>query len=491
MSGNKLLGWGLPLLVAAIPAAAFYTLGLRSFYINGAWWGDAGILASVMWHSSWALHLPLVAGGRSFLATHMALVFWLSSGLSWVLPFSRVQFFALFLGAVQGLMAVPVYVLLARLGLKPLVAAALAILFACNGIVLAASCNPHFELLIVASGMAFLAALACGQPWLARLCLLLCLMTREDAGFHLALLLLAGSAGLRWQGVDWTKLRPLLGYAGFALCWSLTDLAVQHIWFPSSEALQGVYLGHPLFSGLTPVVLATRLTFWILYRLYVILPLLAALVLAERYRTPLLWAGFASCLPWLGLNWFAASPYAGTLSDYYPFPLVFGLFWPLVGQIFAEQFKAPRLLSRRRAVAGFAIVLGASFIGLWGVQNPQALRFPFVFFNPPGLAVQAKTDRAITKLAHAALGKVAADGAVIALDPDHYTQPQLVWWSQPELPDTVIFFPAGQGTAHALALAKQAGLTQFYEIPGTQLRIATNRPAALASLRPRPWVPSQ
>ncbi|WBO60694.1 hypothetical protein GT370_08005 [Acidocella sp. MX-AZ03] len=50
--------WGLPIAVVLIPTYAFFTLGLRSFYINGAWWGDAGILASVMWHNGWASHCP-------------------------------------------------------------------------------------------------------------------------------------------------------------------------------------------------------------------------------------------------------------------------------------------------------------------------------------------------------------------------------------------------------------------------------------------------
>ncbi|HTQ71622.1 MAG TPA: hypothetical protein VMH92_09045, partial [Acidocella sp.] len=327
MSGNRIFRSAPPLLAAALPFVAFFTLGLRDFYINGAWWGDGGILASLMWHSGWALRTPLAFGGQSFLATHTALVFWLTSALSWLLPLSRVQFFVLFLGAVQALMAMPVYWLLVELGVRRLGAAALAILFACNGIVLAASCNPHFELLIVASGMGFLAALAFRRVWLARLFLALCLMTREDAGFHLGLLLLAGGLGLRWQGVEWRRLQPLLGYAVAAVAWSVLCVAAQHLVFPGGGALQGVYLGNPPFAGLTPVMLAARLAFYVLYRLYLVLPAVVALVLAERWKMPGMVAGFVSCLPWVGLNWLAASPYAGTLSDYYSFPLIFGLFW--------------------------------------------------------------------------------------------------------------------------------------------------------------------
>ncbi|MGE4481275.1 hypothetical protein [Acidocella sp.] len=490
MNGSKLAGWGWPLLVAGIPFAAFFTLGLRYFYINGAWWGDGGILASLMWHNGWLLRLPLVSGGHSFLATHMALVFWLTSGLSWLLPFSRVQFFALFLGAVQALMALPVYYLLLRLGCQRFPAAALAVLFAFNGIVLAASCNPHFELLIVASAMGFLAALACGRVWLARLLFVLCLATREDAGVHLGLLLLVGGLGLRWQGVPWRGLRPLLGYGMAALGCSALEVALQHLLFPGGGALEAVYLGDPPLSGLTFIVLATRLAFYVLYRLYLILPAAVALVLAERWRMPGLVAGFVSCLPWLGLNWLAASPYAGTLSDYYPFPLILALFWPLCAPLFAQGYGVARQFPQARAVLAFILLLGASFVGLWGLQNPQGLKFPASFFNPPSLAMQHATERAMARLTQAKLGHVAVDGSVAALAPDHYRDTQIAWMNQPVPPDVVIFFPRGQGTGPTLRLARQAGLRHFYAVPGTSLRLASAKPLVVPGLALSPWAPA-
>ncbi|MDE2240623.1 MAG: hypothetical protein KGJ73_11950 [Rhodospirillales bacterium] len=491
MNGNKFLGWGLPLLVAVVPFAAFFTLGLRYFYINGAWWGDGGILASLMWHSGWWLKTPLVSGGQSYLATHIVPVFWLTSGLSLLLPLTRVQFFAVFLGAVQGLMALPVYVLLARLGLARPWAAALAVLFAFNGMVLAASCNPHFELLIIATGMAFLAAFSCGRVWLARLFFVLCLITREDAGFHLGLLLFAGGLGLYWQGVDRERLRPLFGYAAAAFCWSVAAVAVQHVAFPGGEALTRVYLGKPPFADLTLIVLATRLEFYLVYRLYLVLPLAVTLILARRCRVPGLLAGFAACLPWLGLNWLAVSPIAGTLSNYYPFPMIFGLFWPLANQAMAKQLGARKALNDRQAVLVFAVALLSSFVGLWGLQNPQNLRFPEEFFGMLSVTRQQATEQAMVGFRQAELGRVVVDGSVIALDPNHFRRSQWVLTRQTVLPNTVIFFPHGPGTKPCLRLAKQAGLTQYYEVPGTALRIATDKALNLKALNLTPWTPPQ
>ncbi|MBU6425264.1 MAG: hypothetical protein KGQ69_02925 [Rhodospirillales bacterium] len=491
MNGNKFLGWGLPLLVAVVPFAAFFTLGLRYFYINGAWWGDGGILASLMWHSGWWLKTPLVSGGQSYLATHIVPVFWLTSGLSWLLPLTRVQFFAVFLGVVQGLMPLPVYALLARLGLARPWAAVLALVFAFNGMVLAASCNPHFELLIIAAGMAFLAAFSCGRVWLARLFFLLCLITREDAGFHLGLLLFAGGLGLYWQGVDRARLRPLFGYAAAAFCWSVAAVAVQHMAFPGGGALTRVYLGKPPFAKLTPAVLVTRLEFYLVYRLYLVLPLAVTLILARRWHVPGLFAGFVACLPWLGLNWLAVQAIPGTLSNYYPFPMIFGLFWPLVHQAMAKRLGARRVLNDRQAVLVFAAALAASFAGLWGLQNPQKLRFPEEFFGVPSLAHQQATEQAMVSFRRAELGRVVVDGSVIALDPNHFRRSQWVLTPQPVLPDTVIFFLHGPGTKPSLKLAKQAGLTQYYEVPGTALRIATDKALNLKALNLTPWTSRQ
>lgn len=491
MSGGRVLNWGLPLLVAALPFVAFFTLGLRYFYINGAWWGDGGILASLMWRSGWRLLTPDVSGGQSFFATHMVPVFWLTSGLSWLLPLTRVQFFALFLGAVQAFMALPVYVFLLRFGLNRIVAACLAVLFAFNGLVLAASCNPHFELLIVASGMAFLAAFARGRMVLARLFFLLCLMTREDAGFHLGLLLLAGGLGLYWQGVERRRLHSLLGYAVVALSWSVAAVAIQHAIFPDGDAITRVYLGEPPFAELTPAILATRLEFYFVYRLYLVLPLAVTLILARYWKTPGLFAGFAACLPWLGLNWLAVSPIAGTLSNYYPFPLIFGLFWPLANQSLAKQLNARRMLENRQALLVFVLALLSSFAGLWGLQNPQKLRFPGDFFGMPSLVSQKATEQAMTDFRQAALGRVAADGSVIALDPNYFRQSQWVWSMQSVPPDTVIFFPQGAGTRPALKLAVRARLTHYYKVPGTALRVATNELLDVKALHLQPWAPPQ
>lgn len=460
--------------VMGVPLVAYFTQTLRAFYVQGAMWGDAGTIAFVMWHNGLLLKGPLGWGGESYLPTHMALVFWITSGLSWLLPLSCVQFFALYCGVVQAVMALAVYVVLPKeRAWQQAGAAVLAIAFAFNGIALAAARNPHFELLIPAAGALFLAGLARGWPVVAWMAFVLCLMTREDAGLDLFFVLAAVALALRLQGVALAKLRAVMGFALVALGYALVILVVQHRFCPGGHALKGVFLGDRPFAGITPLVLAGRLTFYLIYRLYVVLPIAVAVGLALRWRDPQFIAGYVGCLPWAVLSFLAVSPYAGTLSSYYAFPFIFGMFWPLAGGALARRLDVGG--PGWRYVAGFGLMLGASFVGVAGQQNPQDVEYPQSFFLMPSFAAQARTDAALGTLRRENLGRVAVTGGVMALDPDHYTFGQLVWGAQSPLPDTVIFFPRGQDTGLALGWARQAKLPHEYQVAGTALQIATDR----------------
>jgi hypothetical protein len=330
-------------------------------------------------------------------------------------------------------------------------AAALALVFAFNGVTLAAARNPHFELLIVGLGMLFLVALAQQRMLLAALFFTLCLASREDAGFDLALLLAAGSL----------TVPAARRFAAAALAYALAALAVQHALFPGGDALRRVYLGTPAFGGITPAALGQRLAFFLLYRPYIWLPGAVALFWALRARRFAPVAGYVAMLPWLALQLLAVSPIAATVSNYYGFPFILALFWPLV---------APTL---RQPVLPWTAMLLASFAGIWLQHNPGHLNFPRSFLAPPSLAQQHATDASLASLA-ASPGNLLVDGSVAALDPDHYTPAQVLALPS-QLPDTVVYFVNGYQAWLAQAVIQGAGLTHIYAVPGTALRIASRK----------------
>src|ERR1700677_2662316 len=89
---SQLLG-----LMAIGPAFFGYTVYvLNNFYRYGATLIDAGLLAGLAWHSSADLPEGPVYGGVSFYAYHVSPLMTLLSALSWLLPLSTPQWFALF-----------------------------------------------------------------------------------------------------------------------------------------------------------------------------------------------------------------------------------------------------------------------------------------------------------------------------------------------------------------------------------------------------------
>jgi hypothetical protein len=292
---------------------------------------------------------------------------------------------------------------------------------------------------------------------------------------------------LRVQGGQFVTLRLLIIFGAVALLYSIAVFILQHLLFPGGGALQGVYLGTPPFHNVTPSLLTTRLAFYVIYRPYILVPSYIAVALTIRWRNPHFIAGFVACLPWGGLNLLADSPYAGTLSNYYAFPFIFALFWPLAAWRLEGRSD---VLQDKRYLGGFVAMLAATFLGLAGQQNPQNIDLPESFFRAPSWSAQARTDEAIRAFGQdPALGRVAVDGGIVALDPNHYMTDQLVWAEPEPLPDTVIFFPQGQGTSIALRLAARAGLHNFFQVPGTALRVATNRRLDMRSLDLIPWTP--
>lgn len=470
------------LFVAGVPFITFTVLVLRYFYALGAGWGDAGVLASVMWHSDLLLHTPKVAGGASFFETHMTPIFIPISFISRFLPLTKVQFFSVFSGLCAMLPAIAVYWMLVsayRMNspLKLIAAAVLSLLFAFNGITLAATRNPHFEMLIIGSSMLFFVAFTQRKTFLAILFFVICLTTREDAGLDLFALIAVATGISLWKGVPLSRKKHLLIFGICGLGYSIGVVILQRTLFPGGDALVRVYLGAPPFSGVSWAEIMNRLAFYAAYRLYIFLPAFVALAWAIRIRNPYIFSGYISFIPWLILNLFATSPFASTLSNYYSFPFILSLFWPLIGLLLESPKTVPPTIAGANPVLVFMLMLLTSFFDVGSQQNPQNINFPESFFVVPTLAQQSATDTAIKSFAQAssALGNVVVDGGIVALDPDHYFQSQLVWATQKKHPDTIIYFSHGQGTKYAIAMAAQAHLQYLYQVPDTTLRVATDR----------------
>ena len=468
-------------LAGAVPFAAFTTLVLYHFYIKGAFFWDSGLLAFLMSEADPRLPTPPIAGGESFFATHWTPIFVLLSLVRRLLPISDAQFFAGFSGLCHALPGLAAFWLLyagfrLRTALGVTVAAALSLVFCFNGLALAIARYPHFEMLIVGTALLFFVAIARRRPVLASVFFVGCLLTREDAGFHLFGLLFLLIALNRYRGVPLRAQRGEIVFAALALSYSLAALGAQHLLFGGQSSFARIYLGDPPFAHLSFGVVGERLLGYAQYRTYFVLPALVALFWAVRTRNPYIVLGYLAFVPWTILHLVADSALASTLSSYYAFPFMIAAFWPLLG-VLQAQHPGASAASPAVSILAFAAMIAASFTALGHQHNPGGIALPTAFLSPPSLGRQKATETAIAQLAgsKAELGTTLVDGSVLALAPAAYLSGETVRDAGDRQPDTVIYFIDGYEAGAARRIADAADLDHRYQVPGTSIRLATGR----------------
>jgi hypothetical protein len=473
---------GAAVVVAVVPFAAYAINILHSFYDVGSSFHDAGWSAYLLHDGDLLLHgPPCVDGGSSWFNSHVSPLFIVTSLLGGLVPLTRIQFYAAFVGISHALPAIAVFWLLTS-GYRMtrpaacLIAAALALLFAFDGLALAIARYPHFMMFVVGTGMMFLAALALRRTGIALVFFVLCLGTREDAGFHLFALLSLSLAWQWWRGVGWREQRPVAAFALAALLYSSSIVALQHALGGDYSVFAIEYIGSPPFAGVSLSSIGERLLGWMAFRGYVMMPALAALIWAIVRRNPVVVLGYAAFVPWGMLHLVAAREIQGTLPAYYAFPYMFASFWPLAG-LLIERRGAPRDRSILEPICGFALLTAASFVPSPYQGNPTHIDLPAGFVALPSAARQAATDQALKELGQMTeLGRVVADESVIAVTPEFYRDDQFLSPAAGRDVDSVIYFAHGFQGALARETAASAALGYVYGVRGTEVRVATKRP---------------
>jgi hypothetical protein len=469
--------------VFSAPYGLFYRLVLYHFYVRGSFLLDTGLLGSLMWHNTFALGMPASLGGQSFYAIHVVPLLSLVSAISFMLPVTMPQMLAGFIGVSHGLLALAMFWLLVEghgmdrgwsLGLAALASTA----FAFNGLALAIARYPHFEIFGVACLLLFFAALVLERWAIAIVSLLLALVTREDFGLHAFGFLTV------WLAVNWLRdgsktqiagpNARLAGFAAVALIYSTVALLSQRWAFPNSSSFVRIYLGEPAFSHVSWSLLAMHGFGWIMIHSAILLPGAAVLVWAERTRDPFIVAGYAACIPWTCLHLFAVSDYAGWMVGYYAFPFLIAMAWPLLAHA-APGARAPV----RPLKPGF-IVLGLVALSLLPISqdfDPGKIPLPGAFLRAPSAGQQRQTDRAMSAVAAArpVLGRLMVDRSAAALLPLAFPDREIAGFAAEEPPNTVVFLEDGFDAA---ALGAVAGLPVHLAVPGTKIRIMTDRPEA-------------
>lgn len=460
---------------------------LRHFYVLGGM-RDSLWFAGLAHHGDLALSDPpsvAFAHGASFFHTHFSPIFYLPSALSRLSPLPPAAWYALWYGAMHGLLALSFWALLAPLARRAAcpaagaIAAALACLFALQGNAMVALQMPHFELLIPALMVGVMALVLRARTRAAMALLALTILVREDAGLHVAALFCPAYLWLRWRTPP-GHLNPmakaigqlgLMGLVGACAC-----LALQKLGWGDNGMLVRNYLGSPPLAHLNAALVQARWAIFVHERSYLWLPALLCLAWAGLARRALIAWGFVACLPWLALQFVAKEPVMGSLSWYYAFPAIASLAWPLV----AVRVVAPdtSVQAARRTLVWMAILLLSTLAGqvngrpmVYAWQIARQLTWPMATVAADEAfmeALEAQVPR---------LGQLRVDNGVIALRPHAFRADQRaeIVGIETQPIDTLVWFDPGGFDSNCWALADSQGLRHRFAIPHSPIVIASRQ----------------
>ncbi|MDX2110054.1 MAG: hypothetical protein SFY80_07420 [Verrucomicrobiota bacterium] len=481
--------------VAALSAFVInYFYVYNHFYYEGAFLSDSGWFSALGYRNDALLTSPMVidsAGvGGSFFEIHTPFFLSWLSWLSWCLPIDRLLYYPLFQGFIYGLLACT-FAYASHKALKQpsittlMLGCTSLFLFTFNGVAISAMSFPHFEALIPAFIILFLAILPeylqsksdniDSNRSLARLLLvgLVTISLREDAGFHLAApLLLMGVAGLIfgrnkkiWK---YTLLFGLLlaGASVIIILW-------QKVFFPGGDALKRVYLGDPVFSHLSLSLLKERALFLFEQRIYIWGPWVLLLGVALWKRNWLLGVGVIAYMPWFLLSFCSVSFAPAQFHSYYGFPFIIVVAWPLLASLYQPLVDEPG--GYRWIWLQFAVVLLsiAGFISsdkstaLYILENGWHKR------NVDAAAVNRLRTYLRTKEWNNQSPLVIVDASVASLEPQYIPASFLYSPDKAQSPSIFIHYSNGYQMRTLPKALETTGINYVYKVKGTQIRLAT------------------
>ena len=333
------LRWAPAIAACAVGAVLFvyYWRAIEHRWYTNAFLLDFGWFNDLASGRSLALDSPQAVGSFPYYAVHVSPVLAIFGGMSRLLHLHGVQPIALMLSlafAGVGAMATAIVERFLRPGGAALAVAGgvvAGLLYGVSGLSRAIADYPHIEILYPALGLLTLHLLFQRRLRWAWAALALCLITREDAGLHLATILTAYLvlAALDERDVP-ARLRELAPFLAAALIYPVLAILWQRTSWPDMSTFAAIYAGPQPFHHITPALYGARVGALIGERPWVPLTLAASLctvVLPWRWTAL---TGIAASAPWLLLNLSAYVTSAGGLMLYYGFPFLVTALAPLI-----------------------------------------------------------------------------------------------------------------------------------------------------------------
>jgi hypothetical protein len=490
------LSWISPIILSFVSATLVIIAVLKDFYVIGDM-GDIGWFSYAAWHNDMSLQGPPFHP-FSFFNVHMAPILWLTNLLSYIVPLSKINYWAALSALIYCGYAVGIYRLWIIIDkslnqtssrrCKELTASAISLSVTFSAIGVQALRLPHLEMGIPTLILWFFLFLSQTKYICALLPFILCLMIREDAGLHLFGLLLLSGVTLKVCHRQADLLKPIFLFMIVALFYSLIVLWLKSEFFMSMDNMAFVYTGTPPWQHLNWDLIQERLGFFLSYRTFIWLPFILTIIWAFYVRNPLLVLGYVCALPWLALNLSAVRMNPGHLDFYYPFPFWLALAWPLL----AIALWNSQGIKNKQITWPYYLILLTSLVG-WQpghlvvypfgsvtVDNGEAEGSPFVIQDEweQQQAVKNFSDYFAT---HQNLFESAAfDMPMLGVVMD--TNKNIQWigdWPHiypHQLPEIIVYFESGYEWWYWIKPTLEAyssNYKYYYDVPHTKIRLAS------------------
>jgi hypothetical protein len=450
---------------------------LNHFYRAGAYFWDSGSIAyQATFSTSWPMLLPPLEhrppSGEQGLVfrIHVEPIFFLTSALHQLIPFiPAAAYFSVLQGLWSGLLGLAVFIACARSDNLAL-AAMTAVATAFCGPVLAEIGFPHVELAIPSLLILFLALRSAGYRTGSYVALGLCLLVREDAGFHAGGLLVLLALAQQLSGDSRGLARQNALIACICIAYSIFALAFQHLFYPAVESgLRSTYLGDPIGSHLSWSLVQERITTFLKDKAYATWPLILVLAAAAWQRNIILAVGPLSVLPWMLMSLLAVSDIAGNLTSQYSFPTIAAIAWPSI--VFAMN-KARMGLGLQLCTS----ILSIALFGLLGGGNHD--NAPWRGLAIPNFRAIGNYETALRNVVarRNEFGRLMVDDAVASLVPERLmTDEWTNQWAFDHLPnpDVVVYKDGAWDSANTMQVIDASGLTHRCQIENTPFFIAS------------------
>ena len=475
-----------PLVLAAILPAALLGAGvarfiINDFFVHAPYLLDAGWYSKLVWHAGISPRNPVIACDYAewYFGVHPSAYISLWSGLSYLTPLPRIEWYALFQAFVFAPFGFATYLVSSRMepaGLTRRLPFVMLVAFAFtfHGQVLRMIDYPHYEGAIAAFGGLLLGAIVTGRPRLAWFFLVLTISVREDAGLHTALAL-SPLLYLQWRGVELpASRRTLLAMCGVAIAASVAGIICQKLLSNGFSTLRAVYLGDPIYGHVNAGMLVERGKAFLRACPAIYYPFLATCVLAVLRRDARYLLGWAAGAPWFVLNFLASQPQKAVFESYAHFPYIVALLW--VFAYGAMLAPAPRRLRPRLLEAVFALMCISSTLGLYQA-NASATTAIVHDMAVLGHVHRGTMHRFVDDLArhHDQLGHLYVDYSVAAIALESVGQDQLVA-PDVEDADTIAFHGGTTSRDQILPVLFANHLDACTRIRGTEIYVCARTP---------------